>query len=103
MEHLPIFLSVRDQICAVIGGGEIATRKVSLLLRAGARVRIIAPQLCANLSTLHDQDRVTHLARGYQDGDLDNAYLAIAATDDADVNRAVADAGRARNIPVNVV
>ena len=103
MEHLPIFLSVRDQICAVIGGGEIATRKVSLLLRAGARIRIIAPRLCPNLSALHDQGRITHLAREYQDGDLDNAYLAIAATDSADVNHAVADAGRARNIPVNVV
>ena len=103
MEHLPIFLSVTDQSCAVVGGGEIATRKVALLLRAGARVRVIAPELCANLAKLRDQGRIEHLARGYRDGDLDDAYLAIAATDRAETNHRVAAAGRALRIPVNVV
>ena len=103
MEHLPIFLSVRGRDCVVIGGGEIATRKVSLLLRAGANVQVIAPQLCPNLRGLHEQGRIQHLARPYQDGDLERACLAVAATDDAAVNQAVAAAGRARNVPVNVV
>ncbi|HPQ26232.1 MAG: uroporphyrinogen-III C-methyltransferase [Gammaproteobacteria bacterium] len=103
MEHLPIFLSVKDQFCAVIGGGEIATRKVSLLLRAGAHVQVIAPVLCASLAKLRDEGRIEHLARPYQTGDIDEAYLAIAATDDAAVNHAVAAAGRLLNIPVNVV
>jgi uroporphyrin-III C-methyltransferase/precorrin-2 dehydrogenase/sirohydrochlorin ferrochelatase len=103
MEHLPIFLSVQDQFCVVVGGGEIATRKVSLLLRAGAHLQIIAPELCPNLAALRDEGRVEHLARGYRDGDLDDAYLAIAATDNAETNHAVAAAGRALGIPVNVV
>ena len=94
MEHLPIFLSVRDKPCVVVGGGEIATRKVALLLRAGARVRIIAPELCPNLANLRDEDRIEHLARG---------YLAVAATDSAATNSEVATAGRALDIPVNVV
>ena len=103
MEHLPIFLCVRDKPCVVVGGGEIATRKVTLLLRAGARVRIVAPELCPNLAKLRDQDRIEHLARGYQAGDLDRAYLAVAATDSAATNSEVATAGRGLDIPVNVV
>ena len=103
MEHLPIFLSVKDQFCVVVGGGEIATRKVSLLLRAGAHLQIVAPELCPNLAALRDQGRIEHLARGYRDGDLHDAYLAIAATDNAETNHAVAAAGRALGIPVNVV
>jgi uroporphyrin-III C-methyltransferase/precorrin-2 dehydrogenase/sirohydrochlorin ferrochelatase len=103
MEHLPIFLSVQGQFCVVVGGGEIATRKVALLLRAGAHLQIVAPELCPNLAGLRDEGRLEHLARGYQDGDLDDAYLAIAATDNAETNHAVAAAGRSLGIPVNVV
>jgi uroporphyrin-III C-methyltransferase/precorrin-2 dehydrogenase/sirohydrochlorin ferrochelatase len=103
MEHLPIFLSVKDQSCVVIGGGEIATRKVAQLLRSGAQVRVVAPDLCANLAKFRDEGRIEHLARGYQDGDLDDAYLAFAATDSERVNHEVAAAGRDLRIPVNVV
>jgi uroporphyrin-III C-methyltransferase/precorrin-2 dehydrogenase/sirohydrochlorin ferrochelatase len=103
MEHLPIFLCVRDKPCVVVGGGEIATRKVTLLLRAGARVRIVAPKLCQNLANMRDEDRIEHLARGYRAGDLDRAYLAVAATDSAATNSEVAAAGRTLDIPVNVV
>ncbi|MDJ0738115.1 MAG: siroheme synthase CysG [Gammaproteobacteria bacterium] len=103
MQHLPIFLSVQDRDCVVIGGGEIATRKVAQLLRAGARVRVVAPQLCANLAKFRDERRIEHVARDYRDGDLDDAYLAFAATDDEQVNHEVADAGRRRRVPVNVV
>jgi uroporphyrin-III C-methyltransferase/precorrin-2 dehydrogenase/sirohydrochlorin ferrochelatase len=103
MEHLPIFLSVKGQYCVVIGGGEIATRKVTLLLRAGAQVQIVAPELCRNLAKLRDEGRIEHVGRSYEPGDLEDAFLAIAATDREDINRAVAEAGRAMQIPVNVV
>ncbi len=103
MEHLPIFLSVKDQFCVVVGGGEIATRKIALLLRAGAHVQVISPALCANVAKFRDEGRIEHIARGYEDGDLDEAYLAIAATDNEDINHQVAEAGRMLRIPVNVV
>jgi uroporphyrin-III C-methyltransferase/precorrin-2 dehydrogenase/sirohydrochlorin ferrochelatase len=103
MEHLPIFLSVRDQRCVVVGGGEIATRKVSLLLRAGAAVRVVSPMLCPNLGKLREQGKIEHLPRAYQPGDLDDAFLVIAATDNEQVNRDVAAAGKSAGIPVNVV
>ena len=103
MQHLPIFLSVQDQFSVVVGGGEIATRKVALLLRAGAHVRVIAPTLCANLTKFRDEGRIEHVARAYRDGDLEDAYLAFAATDDEQVNHLVAAAGQALRVPVNVV
>jgi len=103
MEHLPIFLSVTDQPCVVVGGGEIATRKVAQLLRAGALVRVVAPELCRSLQMFRDEGRIEHVARPYQQGDLDEAYLAFAATDREEVNHAIAAAGRELQVPVNVV
>jgi uroporphyrin-III C-methyltransferase/precorrin-2 dehydrogenase/sirohydrochlorin ferrochelatase len=103
MQHLPIFLDIKEQLCVVIGGGEIATRKVTLLLRAQARVRVIAPELCQSLASLQTNGSIEHIARAYRESDLDEAILVIGATDDLDVNREVARAARARRIPVNVV
>jgi uroporphyrin-III C-methyltransferase/precorrin-2 dehydrogenase/sirohydrochlorin ferrochelatase len=103
MQHLPIFLSVSDQRCVVIGGGEIATRKVAQLLRSGAQVRVVSPSLCRSLARFHDAGRIEHVARDYSDGDIADAYLAFAATDNEAVNHAVAEAGRKLRIPVNVV
>ena len=65
------------------------------MLRAGAHVQVMAPELCPNLAKLRDEGRIEHLAAGYRDGDLDDAYLAIAATDSAEINHEVAAAGRA--------
>jgi len=103
MRHLPIFFDIKQELCLVIGGGEIATRKVSLLLRAGARVRLIAPELCQSLQRLADTGKIEHHARSYQTDDLDEAVLVIAATNDLTINRAIATTARARRIPVNVV
>lgn len=103
MRHLPIFFDIKQELCLVIGGGEIATRKVSLLLRAGARVRLIAPELCQSLQRLADKGKIEHHARSYQKDDLDGAVLVIAATNDLTINRAIATTARAQRIPVNVV
>ena len=69
-----------------------ATRKVALLLRAGAHVQVVSPELCPNLGKFRDEGRIEHVARGYEPGDLEDAFLAIAATDREDINRAVAEA-----------
>ncbi|BAN68820.1 siroheme synthase CysG [endosymbiont of unidentified scaly snail isolate Monju] len=103
MQHLPIFFDVNQQPCTVIGGGEIATRKVALLRRAGARVQVVAPELCPALSRMAENGEIEHQARPYQESDLDEAVLVIAATNDLALNRQIARAARARRIPVNVV
>jgi uroporphyrin-III C-methyltransferase/precorrin-2 dehydrogenase/sirohydrochlorin ferrochelatase len=101
MDTLPIFLKLEDRLAVVIGGGTVAARKVELLHRAGARIRVVAPELCAALATATAD--IAHVERRFQPDDLDGADLVIAATDDRDVNAAVATAARARHLPVNVV
>ena len=103
MDYLPIFFDVRDQPCLVVGGGEVAARKSALLLRAGARLTVLAPSLHPAFGADLAASRITHRAAGFRDEDLDGFILAIAATDDDAVNRAVAAAAKLRRIPVNVV
>ena len=103
MDFLPIFLDVRAQPCLVVGGGEVAARKSALLLRAGARVTVLAPALSAAFDADLAAERIAHRAASFRDEDLDGFAVAIAATSDDAVNRAVAAAARARRIPVNVV
>ncbi len=103
MDYLPIFLDVRERPCLVVGGGEVAARKCALLLRAGAHVTVLAPELGMSLEAERASGRIEHRAAHFRDEDLAGQALAIAATDDEEVNRAVAAAAAARAIPVNVV
>lgn len=111
MDFLPVFLDIRNRNCVVVGGGEIATRKVALLLRAGARVTLIAPHLGEELEKQAKKEfqgeagerRIVHRCESFRSAHLADAALAIAATDDPEVNRTVSEAAKLRNIPVNVV
>ncbi|HEX9178984.1 MAG TPA: siroheme synthase CysG, partial [Burkholderiales bacterium] len=103
MEFLPIFLNLRDRPCLVVGGGEVAARKVALLLEAGAAVTVLAPELCETLAEQAAAGRIAHRAAAFATGALDQAVLAIAATDNREVNRQVSDEAKRRRIPVNVV
>jgi precorrin-2 dehydrogenase/sirohydrochlorin ferrochelatase len=95
----PVDLVVDGRRCVVVGGGEVAARKVEGLVAAGADVVVIAPDIGGRIRSLG-----VHLVeRPYRAGDLDGAWLAIAATDDLAVNRAIrADADRVR-VWVNAV
>ena len=103
MDYLPIFFDIRKQPCIVVGGGEVAMRKCAILLRAGARVTVIAPSLHAAFEADLAAARIAHRAGEFRAEDLAGVVLAVAATDDDAVNRAVAAAARAARIPVNVV
>jgi siroheme synthase-like protein len=102
MGNYPITLVDLEHGAVVIGGGAVATRKVRGLLDAGARVTVIAPQFTRELTDLAHAPRVTLIHRAYQSGDLCDARLVIAATNDPQVNQAVYDEARARGILVNV-
>ena len=97
----PIVLDVTDRRCLVVGGGPIAEGKVRGLLAAGARVTVVSPTLTPALATLAAEGRITHRARGYAEGDLEGAALALAATGDRAVSTAVLAEGRARGVWVN--
>jgi uroporphyrin-III C-methyltransferase/precorrin-2 dehydrogenase/sirohydrochlorin ferrochelatase len=103
MDYLPIFIDVRARECLVVGGGEVAARKIELLQRARANVRVVAPALCPQLAAAVAAGELTAERREYAAADLDRVWLVIAATSSPEVNaRVAADAGQ-RSIPVNVV
>ena len=102
MDYLPIFMKIEQRPCLVVGGGKVAARKVALLRRAGARIRIVSPQLCGELHDLLARGLITHEAREFQDNDLDDCVLVIAATDNKTVNRRVSELATIQRIPVNV-
>jgi len=103
VRYFPLFLDLRDRLVVIVGGGAVAERKLDLFRRSGARLRLVAPALSGGLSRALRAGRLEHRARGFVATDLDGARLAIAATDDAAINRAVAAAAEARGIYVNVV
>jgi uroporphyrin-III C-methyltransferase/precorrin-2 dehydrogenase/sirohydrochlorin ferrochelatase len=103
MKYLPLFFDIKGRPCLVVGGGEIAARKVEALLRAGARITVVSPQLGPPLGARHAAGEIGHLAEAFDAGHLADCVLAVAATDDEVINRRVSDLARKRRIPVNVV
>ncbi|GAB6387970.1 siroheme synthase CysG [Stutzerimonas marianensis] len=103
MEFLPLFHNLKRQTVLVVGGGEIALRKARLLSEAGAVLRVVAPEVQAQLVELVEQGGGRLLVRGYAPEDMNGCVLAIAATDDEALNERVSQDARVRGLPVNVV
>lgn len=103
--YYPMFLDLgggRGR-CLVVGGGPVALRKVRMLREFGGDVRVVSPECCPEMEELADRGEITIERRRYQDGDLAGARLAVAATGDDAVNRAVADEAQRSGVLVNVV
>lgn len=103
MDYLPVFLRVQSQPVLVIGGGAVALRKAVWLLKAGARVTVVAPTLHAELAQRVALGEITRIAARFSPDHLQHAVAAVAATGDPEVNTAVSLAARERRVPVNVV
>jgi precorrin-2 dehydrogenase/sirohydrochlorin ferrochelatase len=102
-KYYPVFLDVEGRKCVVVGGGTVALRKAKALADAGARVGVVSPQFCRSFLSLEKKATVTLFRKRFQANDLDRAFLAIACTDDRNVNDRVHDAANRRGILVNVV
>jgi uroporphyrin-III C-methyltransferase / precorrin-2 dehydrogenase / sirohydrochlorin ferrochelatase len=103
MDYLPVFLKLEGRAAVVVGGGDVAWRKVQWLLKAGARVTVIAPQLQDELARCALEGQITHTAAAFAAAHLTGAVAVVAATDDGLVNASVSAAAQALAIPVNVV
>ena len=103
MDYLPIFLALRGEPCLLVGGSHAAEPKARLLLRAGARLTVIAPALVPELRALARSDGITWHRRDFRDTDIHGMRLVIIATSDAALACKVADASRDLGVPVNAV
>jgi uroporphyrin-III C-methyltransferase/precorrin-2 dehydrogenase/sirohydrochlorin ferrochelatase len=103
VNYFPIFFDLNDQPVLVVGGGEVALRKVSLLERCGARITVVAPEIMPELKERAERTAITHVPREFAPSDLEGARLVIVATSKRAVNRWIATLSEARGIPVNVV
>ena len=103
MDYLPVFVRLRGRTALVVGGGQVAARKAEWLLKAGARVAVVAPQLAAELAARAARAELAHVAAPFAPAHLTGAALVVAASDDREVNAAVAETAHALEIPVNVV
>jgi uroporphyrin-III C-methyltransferase/precorrin-2 dehydrogenase/sirohydrochlorin ferrochelatase len=103
MDYFPIFARLQDQPCLVVGGGEVGLRKVRQLHRAGAKVTCNAPALHSDLEALAEAGVLRVVKSAFQADLVSEHLLIIAATGDADVNRAVADAAHAAGRLCNIV
>lgn len=100
MDFLPVFHNIKGKRCLVVGGGEVAKRKAGVFLEAGASVRVVAPEIDAELAKQVGVEAV--LAR-FSPSHIEGMTLIIAATNDREVNKQISELAQARNIPVNVV
>ncbi|MCV6604936.1 MAG: siroheme synthase CysG [Porticoccaceae bacterium] len=103
MNYFPIFANLRDKPVLVVGAGNIASRKIELLRKAGARINVVAKSAGQQVAQWHQDGVVSLRLREFQTSDLDGQWLVVAATENAAVNRAVETAASARQLMVNVV
>jgi siroheme synthase-like protein len=96
LRFLPVGLDVRGKDCFVVGGGSVGTRKVHTLARAGAAVTVISPTVTEELAAEIDAGRVRWVKDSYQESHFGDAFLVIAATDDAELNATIIQAAAKR-------
>jgi uroporphyrin-III C-methyltransferase / precorrin-2 dehydrogenase / sirohydrochlorin ferrochelatase len=103
MIYFPVFFDLKAQKVLVVGGGEVALRKLALLERAGAAITVVAPELAPEIMARVSAGKIRAEAREFAPQDLEGARLVIVATHRRAVNRWIATLSEARGIPVNVV
>ena len=103
MDYFPVFFNLGGQRVLIVGGGEVALRKVALLERCGAEIRVVAPRIVPELLQRAASGTLTVSVREFSPKDLDESRLVIVATSRRATNRWIANLCEARAIPVNVV
>jgi uroporphyrin-III C-methyltransferase / precorrin-2 dehydrogenase / sirohydrochlorin ferrochelatase len=101
--YYPVFLKLEGQRVLLVGGGDVAARKLRLLQRAGARIEIVAAALGDEVAQACAEGRALHIGQAFTDAQLHGCRLAVAATDDTALNARVAAAAEQAGVPVNVV
>ncbi len=101
--YYPVYLNLESKRCLVVGGGEVAERKVLTLLEYAARVVVVSPRLTPKLRELVKREQITWLERIYREGDAKGAFLLIGATDDRKLHRRLKAEADEYNLLINIV
>lgn len=104
--YYPINVDIKGKKCLVVGGGEIAERKTLALLKYGAKVTLVSPEVTEELKRLSDSGSISWIRRRFQPEDLNGVFITHVATDDAQINAQVSQLAQDRDrgvILVNVV
>ena len=103
MRYYPLFLDIIGRRCVIIGGGQVAERKIDRLLECGAAVEIVSRELTPALAALKAAGKVRHHGTDYEEALIRGAFLVIGATDNGAINGRIAADARRMGIPVNIV
>ncbi len=103
MKYYPVFWDIADKKCVVVGGGEVAARKVKRLLNCGAKVSVVSPELHPELAALNKDQQISHIPFEYENKHIHGAALVIGATDDEKTNLLISRDARDKGIAVNIV
>ena len=91
MNYLPLFIDTSGKKCLVVGGGQVASRKLIPILKSEMEVKLVSPQIIEEISELLDSSKnFTYEARKFEEKDINNQFLIIAATNDKSTNSLIA-------------
>ena len=100
--YYPVMLDIKEKNCLVIGGGQVALRKITSLLSYSAKVHVISDELCEELKNYYQEGKINWIQKKFEPGDIKNAVLVFAATDSKEVKQNIAKEARANDILVNI-
>ena len=102
MRYYPIQMDIRNRACLVVGGGPVGTRKVTTLLKCGARVTVVSPEASNRLEKLARAGKIVLERRRYRSSDLAGKVLVMGATDDEALNHRISREAQAEGVPCNI-
>ena len=103
MRYFPIFIDAQALQVLIVGAGEVAARKLELLLKSPAHITVVAPEVCTTVRHLAESDQVTLVERAFEESDLDSRRMVFVATSDESLNAGIHKLATQRNMLVNVV
>ena len=101
--YYPIYIDIEDRDVLIVGGGTVCARKAETMMKYGARVTIVSPEVTEEIDRWEREGKITVHRKPYEEADLEGRSMVIASTDDQCVNARVARDSRRRRVPVNVV
>jgi precorrin-2 dehydrogenase / sirohydrochlorin ferrochelatase len=102
-EYYPVYLNLAGKRCVILGGGTVAQGKIAALRQAGAHITVISPDVTSGIQRAAQRGDVEWIARKYESGDLEGAFIAVAATNVWHVNREIYEEAERRGVLLNVV